>query len=81
MNKINITKAVLKQLTTIGTGAVVNSVVASHRAHSDNKVIETVYTVASIVTAYAAAGTALKPMHQYVDEQVDALVEAIDDFK
>jgi hypothetical protein len=81
MDKVQIAKTVVNNLTSITVVALSHNIMQAHRKHSNNAIVELVFDASSLLAAFALAGLVQERMDAYMDSRIDELVDTIRSIK
>jgi hypothetical protein len=70
-DKLEITKVVVHNMTGYAIGAATGQFFRTFRRHSDNKTVELLIDVSTLITVFAVSALAHEPVRDYTDAQID----------
>jgi hypothetical protein len=71
MDKIELTKRIVNQMTGYSIGAATAAFLHNNRKHSDKLIIEIILDLSVFVTAIAVGGVVHEPIRDYTDAQIE----------
>jgi hypothetical protein len=74
MDKVQLTKTVVNNMTGYSIGAAVTCFFSANRRHSDNKILDLAIDLSTFVTTMAVGGTIHNPVKAHTDAKIDDLV-------
>lgn len=74
MDKIQLAKAIINNMTAYSVGAAVGVFLSNNRKHSDNKALELSIDLSTLVTSWVVTGVVHDALIPWTDAHVDEIV-------